>query len=330
MKFCGYSFEEYAGRDAEGFIYRCRHGGTGEDCFVRIAGQTENVFPDLPANERFRPPSISHEIIISDPPCERPTHKTHHILHPVALDNRIFQLAVTAEVRRPGIWTTSAIRAARQTVDRMKNRKLRVLDMGCGCGAIGVFLASHANVSSVTFSDISQEAVDCAAINARTFGLKNSRFKHGDLFEPIGREKKFDLMVFLPPYYPGAIATVLPLAETGGDTGIEIANKFMAQAAHFLTDTGACVMLLPDFTGYGAVKQHAEQYGLTVETHSRDIFYPYIPKFNFPPSPEILHRDTFESTCSYSFRDETLAGRKLLGFKMITLTARRNLQTGGT
>lgn len=77
----------------------------------------------------------------------------------------------------------------------------RVLDMGTGCGLVGIIAARQdARVVAV---DINAEAVRCTHINAILNGVEHRMdVRHGDLFEPLCNEQ-FDLVLFNPPYFRG-------------------------------------------------------------------------------------------------------------------------------
>lgn len=83
---------------------------------------------------------------------------------------------------------------------------LTIIDLGTGCGNIGVSLAMKSNNTKILASDISPAAIEIAQKNVNKFNLQErvSLFC-GDLFSSfhaLGYEGKIDLVVCNPPYIP--------------------------------------------------------------------------------------------------------------------------------
>lgn len=76
---------------------------------------------------------------------------------------------------------------------------LRVLDVGCGSGAISVALARNLPFSRVTGLDVSPEAIEIARGNAKELKV-NVDFVQSDIFKWGGEPKSFDIVVSNPPY----------------------------------------------------------------------------------------------------------------------------------
>lgn len=74
-----------------------------------------------------------------------------------------------------------------------------VVDLGTGCGAIALALASERPDWRVVATDVSEPALALARANAGTLGLGRVDFRAGPWFEPLGAER-FDLIVSNPPY----------------------------------------------------------------------------------------------------------------------------------
>lgn len=76
---------------------------------------------------------------------------------------------------------------------------LRVLDVGCGSGAISVALARNLPFSRVTGLDVSPEAIEIARGNAKELKV-NVDFVQADIFKWGGEPESFDIVVSNPPY----------------------------------------------------------------------------------------------------------------------------------
>ncbi len=108
-------------------------------------------------------------------------------------------LAVTPDVLIPRPETETLVAAA---LERLPDAEaaLSVLDVGTGCGAVALALASERPRARVVASDVSAPALELAARNAEKLGLAaRLRFAQGDLFEPVAGER-FELVVSNPPY----------------------------------------------------------------------------------------------------------------------------------
>ena len=74
-----------------------------------------------------------------------------------------------------------------------------VADIGTGCGAVALAIASERTEATVTATDIDQAALDVAASNRDRLGLDTVRFAQGDMLGPLGGTRA-DLIVSNPPY----------------------------------------------------------------------------------------------------------------------------------
>ncbi len=75
------------------------------------------------------------------------------------------------------------------------NKTDKVLDLGCGYGALGVTLAGLVSEGSVLMVDKDFVAVEYANKNVELNGLKNAEAKLSNMLESIDEDKKFDLIV---------------------------------------------------------------------------------------------------------------------------------------
>ncbi len=75
-----------------------------------------------------------------------------------------------------------------------------VLDLGCGCGVVGIYAAKIVGEENVVMCDISEGAVDISRKNAERNGVGNVRIYHSDGFRNF-RETGFGLILSNPPYH---------------------------------------------------------------------------------------------------------------------------------
>ena len=127
-----------------------------------------------------------------------------------------------------------------------ENEALAILDLGTGTGAIALALLTVLEDAKATITDISRNALETAAKNARALGLSGRvTAVEGKWFEPV--EGRFDVIISNPPYIPTAVVPTLdievrehdPLAALdGGADGLDPYRVIASQAAQHLKPTG--------------------------------------------------------------------------------------------
>jgi release factor glutamine methyltransferase len=123
-----------------------------------------------------------------------------------------------------------------------------LLDVATGSGCIGLTLASAWKDCRVLLSDISEDALDLARMNASRLGLHSVKLVRSDLFEKINGS--FDLVTANLPYIPSAEIRTLSrevrrdpeLALDGGPDGLEIVRRFLVEVQPHLS-SGALIVL---------------------------------------------------------------------------------------
>ncbi|MBR4618157.1 MAG: peptide chain release factor N(5)-glutamine methyltransferase [Bacilli bacterium] len=88
-----------------------------------------------------------------------------------------------------------------KTILRIKklfpNKRIKILDIGCGSGVIGITLKKHIPESDVTLLDISKEALEVAKKNAKALNVEVN-FIESDVFEKV--QDRYDVIISNPPY----------------------------------------------------------------------------------------------------------------------------------
>lgn len=120
-----------------------------------------------------------------------------------------------------------------------------VLDVGTGSGIQAIIAAKYAD--RVVGVDINERALEVAAENAELNGVADRcEFRKGDLFSPIRKNERFDLIIFNPPYLPTSeeVTTgILDAAWNGGEDGRKVIEPFIQQFGKFLKNDGTLLLL---------------------------------------------------------------------------------------
>ncbi len=127
----------------------------------------------------------------------------------------------------------------------------RVLDLGTGCGMLGILAAKKAN--EVVAVDLSPHAIRCAKENSALNGAQNKMvFVQASLFMALKSYTTFDLILFNAPYLPseeGEDASWIGRAWAGGVKGREVVDHFIAEAPAHLKPRGRVLLMQSTITG---------------------------------------------------------------------------------
>lgn len=122
----------------------------------------------------------------------------------------------------------------------------RVLDLCTGSGCLAVLAARVFPDAQVDAVDLSAEALAVAALNVEASGDAGRIALHrGDLFTPLAGQR-YDLILTNPPYVTAEAMEALPpeyrhepaLALAGGEDGLDIVRRILADAARHLEPGG--------------------------------------------------------------------------------------------
>ena len=137
-------------------------------------------------------------------------------------------------------------------ISKLYNKKINILDLCTGSGAIAVSLSKYIKDVNIIATDISKNAIEIAEKNAIKNNVENKiKFVVSDMFKNI--ENKFDIIVSNPPYIETKEIEKLSkevknepiIALDGGNDGIKyykiIAdnyNKFLNIGGYLLLEMG--------------------------------------------------------------------------------------------
>ncbi|MCM8817890.1 MAG: peptide chain release factor N(5)-glutamine methyltransferase [Candidatus Omnitrophica bacterium] len=128
-------------------------------------------------------------------------------------------------------------------------RKIKILDIGTGCGNIAISLAKNINKSIVKGVDISKKSLKIATENAILNKVKKrSKFFYSDIFSNIN--EKFEIIVSNPPYVnqkdyeklDEEVKKEPKRAIYGGKDGLKIIKKIIKESPKFLKNCGFLII----------------------------------------------------------------------------------------
>jgi release factor glutamine methyltransferase len=141
-----------------------------------------------------------------------------------------------------------------------------VLDMGTGCGILGIIAAEKA--SKVVAVDINPYAVRCAKDNAKLNKAADKMiFIQGNLFTPLRSKEIFDLILFNAPYLPTENQERLVWIEyawSGGLNGRQVIDRFICEAPKYLKKSGRVLLVQSTLSGVNETLQKFEENGFKV------------------------------------------------------------------
>ena len=151
---------------------------------------------------------------------------------------------VTTDTLIPRPETELIVATVLQLAD--KNQAVSLLDLGTGCGAIAITLASEHPSWSITATDGSMAALAIAETNAGRLGTSNIRFIHGNWFAPLEKNSKFHIIVSNPPYVAendahlqrGDLRYEPPGALSSGPDGLHDLQQIVTGAPEWLHSDG--------------------------------------------------------------------------------------------
>ncbi|MFH1484496.1 MAG: peptide chain release factor N(5)-glutamine methyltransferase [Chloroflexota bacterium] len=125
-----------------------------------------------------------------------------------------------------------------------------VADIGTGSGAVAVSLAVHLSQATIFATDVSNDALEVAALNCRRHGVE-SRVKllPGDTVSPLP-EPVHIMTANLPYVTDGDLAELAPevrcweplQALAGGRDGLDTTRDFLSKASHHIRPDGVILM----------------------------------------------------------------------------------------
>ena len=114
----------------------------------------------------------------------------------------------------------------------------RVVEIGCGSGAAGIFIARERPGANVMLADINQRALDFAAVNASAAGVANTHVAYSDILTDL--PGAFDYVVANPPYIVDPAHR--SYRDGGGLWGADLSLRILQQVTERLSAKGCALI----------------------------------------------------------------------------------------
>jgi 16S rRNA (guanine1207-N2)-methyltransferase len=142
---------------------------------------------------------------------------------------------------RPGIFAWDRLDpGSNLLVESLRlERGERVLDLGCGNGALGAVAATMAGPSAVCLVDVDIDALDSSRATLAANGLSEVEVLASDSTAGVA-DRRFDVVLTNPPFHQGR------------DTDYDVARQFVRDAADVLARSGRLYLVANRFLPYEA------------------------------------------------------------------------------
>jgi release factor glutamine methyltransferase len=121
----------------------------------------------------------------------------------------------------------------------------QVLDVGTGCGILGILAAEKA--AAVLAVDPNPYAIRCAKENSKLNNVESKMaFLQADLFTALNEKVRFDLILFNAPYLPAdaqEAETWIGRSWAGGANGRQVIDRFIFEVQPHLKTSGRVLLM---------------------------------------------------------------------------------------
>lgn len=226
--------------------------------------------------------------------CRLSRMPTQYIIKQWEFRDLVLNMKVPVFIPRPE--TEELIQLASQKIDPQVSDNYRILEIGCGSGAISLSLLNELPIlKTVVAIDQSRAACELALENAKKYNLQDRIriFKHklekDTLPEEITTGEKFDCIISNPPYVPKKDLLKLEpeiylyedlRALDGGDDGLDLINIILQLSAKYLKQNSSLWLEVDH--------RHPEIIEKIVEMHQDDWKLKYVASYK-----DIFKKDRF-------------------------------------
>ena len=166
------------------------------------------------------------------------------------LNFKQYSLDIPARVYLPSDDTDLMIDVLEQEIVKPNKFFDSAIELGAGNGFLSIEI--YDNIKELISTDINPIVIDYLLNVKEQYHLEKQKITYSNLFDSIDENKKFDLIIFNPPYVPSEEILSedddeingYDLAVNGGERGREIIDLFIEQLPNHLADRGICYLLV--------------------------------------------------------------------------------------
>ena len=147
---------------------------------------------------------------------------------------------INEDVLIPRFETEELVENTIKYIQEKFTSNIKILDIGCGSGIIGLTLKQKFPSAQVDLVDISSKAINIAKQNAKALNLEVN-FIESDVFQNV--KDKYDVIISNPPYIKTneEIEAIVKdnephLALYGGEEGLDVYKKIFSNISDYLNN----------------------------------------------------------------------------------------------
>lgn len=239
---------------------RCYIAGATNEGIKTAAGTIEKLF----GNARVLSRDSSHRVISAVKRTASPA-SADELDNPFLEGDAFNELDATLRGKqyklysRPGVFSWDHIDEATTILADVMQVQAgdSVLDLGCGCGALGVVAASLSGGGPLTMVDADVEAVRSATRSADANGVANYRALTSDVATAV-LDERFDVVVTNPPFH------------VGKTTDLNVPMQFISDAWEVLVHGGRLFLVANRTLPYEQAIKH--RFGNVAKLHDGPRF----------------------------------------------------------
>ena len=192
-----------------------------------------------------------------------------------ALKFKEYSLEIPKEVYLPSDDTDLMINTLEKEIISKKLFFNTALELGSGNGYLSLYV--YNNVNEIISVDLNPIVVEYLKKVKEKYQLDKQKILSSDLFSALDKNKKYDLIIFNPPYVPSEPLNLekgIDLAVNGGKDGLEVISRFLKEFDLFLLKTGVCYLLVSSLNKINKIKKKISEKKMSCEIiASKKLFF---------------------------------------------------------